>query len=108
MRKAPRKNWDGITTEILDADKPVTSDQDPNAGGDAAVEAHVDAARAYAKRLAADKDSAPHGHVFVNGVHFALDDDILRSVQLAGAQMVQHVQEAVRALPLSFRVMLTR
>ena len=36
MRK-PRKNWDGITSEILSKDTAVTSDQDPNAGGDAAV-----------------------------------------------------------------------
>ena len=36
MRK-PRKNWDGITSEILSKDTTVTSDQDPNAGGDAAV-----------------------------------------------------------------------
>ena len=36
VRKA-HKNWDGITTEILKDDKTVTSDQDPNAGGDAAV-----------------------------------------------------------------------
>ncbi|PIL31915.1 hypothetical protein GSI_06619 [Ganoderma sinense ZZ0214-1] len=32
-----RKNWDGITTEILGQDKLLTGDQDPNAGGDAAV-----------------------------------------------------------------------
>ncbi|KAI1797927.1 SGS-domain-containing protein [Ganoderma leucocontextum] len=32
-----QKNWDGITTEILGHDKPLTSDQDPNAGGDASV-----------------------------------------------------------------------
>ncbi|RPD82506.1 SGS-domain-containing protein [Lentinus tigrinus ALCF2SS1-7] len=31
------KNWDGITKEILNQEKGVTSDQDPNAGGDAAV-----------------------------------------------------------------------
>ena len=36
MRKQ-RKNWDGITSEILSQEKGVTSDQDPNAGGDAAV-----------------------------------------------------------------------
>ncbi|GJE86153.1 SGT1-like protein [Phanerochaete sordida] len=32
-----RKNWDGITKAILESDKPVTSDDDPNAGGDATV-----------------------------------------------------------------------
>ncbi|RPD62893.1 SGS-domain-containing protein [Lentinus tigrinus ALCF2SS1-6] len=31
------KNWDGITKEILNQEKGITSDQDPNAGGDAAV-----------------------------------------------------------------------
>lgn len=35
--RKPRKNWDGITSEILASDKPVAPDQDPNAGGDAAV-----------------------------------------------------------------------
>lgn len=35
-RKA-HKNWDGITSEILSAEKPITPDQDPNAGGDATV-----------------------------------------------------------------------
>ncbi|KAI0651903.1 SGS-domain-containing protein [Trametes meyenii] len=35
--RKPRKNWDGITSEILGSDKPVSPDQDPNAGGDAAV-----------------------------------------------------------------------
>ncbi|KAI0361566.1 SGS-domain-containing protein [Trametes cingulata] len=35
--RKPRKNWDGITSEILSSDKPVSPDQDPNAGGDAAV-----------------------------------------------------------------------
>ncbi|KAF9651868.1 SGS-domain-containing protein [Thelephora ganbajun] len=31
------KNWDGITNKILADDKPVTTSEDPNAGGDAAV-----------------------------------------------------------------------
>jgi suppressor of G2 allele of SKP1 len=31
------KNWDGITTRILEDDKPRTTNEDPNAGGDAAV-----------------------------------------------------------------------
>ncbi|KAI0639451.1 SGS-domain-containing protein [Trametes polyzona] len=35
--RKPRKNWDGITSEILASDKTVSPDQDPNAGGDAAV-----------------------------------------------------------------------
>ncbi|KAI0669849.1 SGS-domain-containing protein [Trametes maxima] len=35
--RKPRKNWDGITSEILGSDKSVSPDQDPNAGGDAAV-----------------------------------------------------------------------
>ncbi|KAI0756943.1 SGS-domain-containing protein [Daedaleopsis nitida] len=35
--RKPGKNWDGITTEILSAEKNVSPDQDPNAGGDAAV-----------------------------------------------------------------------
>ncbi|OCH96127.1 SGS-domain-containing protein [Obba rivulosa] len=37
---APRKshkNWDGITNEILGSDKSPSSSDDPNAGGDAAV-----------------------------------------------------------------------
>ncbi|EKM61077.1 uncharacterized protein PHACADRAFT_247442 [Phanerochaete carnosa HHB-10118-sp] len=32
-----RKNWDGITNTILEKDKPLTSDEDPNVGGDATV-----------------------------------------------------------------------
>ncbi|KAH7916451.1 SGS-domain-containing protein [Hygrophoropsis aurantiaca] len=32
-----KKNWDGITTEILSSDKEITSDQDPNVGGDSTV-----------------------------------------------------------------------
>ncbi|GJE88514.1 Thioredoxin-like domain-containing protein [Phanerochaete sordida] len=64
-------------------------------GEDEAIKAHIAAARKYASRLATDQASAPHGHVFVNGKHFELDDDILRSVQMAGAQMFQHIQEAV-------------
>jgi suppressor of G2 allele of SKP1 len=31
------KNWDGITNKILSDDKPVSTTDDPNAGGDAAV-----------------------------------------------------------------------
>ena len=31
------KNWDGITDKILSAEKPVTSDEDPNVGGDSTV-----------------------------------------------------------------------
>ncbi|TBU35303.1 SGS-domain-containing protein [Dichomitus squalens] len=44
-----RKNWDGITSEILSQEKEVTSDQDPNAGGDAAV-------NEFFKKLYADAD----------------------------------------------------
>ncbi|TFK93476.1 SGS-domain-containing protein [Polyporus arcularius HHB13444] len=32
-----QKNWDRLTTEILSKEKEVSPDQDPNAGGDAAV-----------------------------------------------------------------------
>ncbi|KIY52703.1 SGS-domain-containing protein [Fistulina hepatica ATCC 64428] len=32
-----RKNWEGITTDILSQDKERTTDEDPNAGGDAAL-----------------------------------------------------------------------
>ncbi|KZT30561.1 SGS-domain-containing protein [Neolentinus lepideus HHB14362 ss-1] len=35
--RKPHKNWEGITTEILASDPEVTSDKDPNAGGDNAV-----------------------------------------------------------------------
>src|ERR1700761_1023187 len=33
----PRKNWDGITNEILKQQKDKTTEEDPNAGGDGAV-----------------------------------------------------------------------
>ncbi|KAJ3558823.1 hypothetical protein NM688_g701 [Phlebia brevispora] len=36
-KRAQRKNWDGITQKILEEDKSLTSDQDPNVGGDATV-----------------------------------------------------------------------
>lgn len=36
-RRIARKNWDGITSEILESEKPMTSDKDPNVGGDATV-----------------------------------------------------------------------
>jgi len=32
-----QKNWEGITKNILEAEKPLTTDQDPNVGGDATV-----------------------------------------------------------------------
>ncbi|KAI0076078.1 SGS-domain-containing protein [Panus rudis PR-1116 ss-1] len=35
--KKPRKNWDGITEEILKADKPPSSTEDPNVAGDSTV-----------------------------------------------------------------------
>jgi suppressor of G2 allele of SKP1 len=31
------KNWDGITETILSSEKPLTSNEDPNAGGDSTV-----------------------------------------------------------------------
>ena len=36
-RPAPRKNWDNVTETILKSEKDKTSDEDPNAGGDSAV-----------------------------------------------------------------------
>jgi suppressor of G2 allele of SKP1 len=36
-KSKPRKNWDGITTSILASEKEKTSDEDPNVGGDTAV-----------------------------------------------------------------------
>ncbi|KZW02003.1 SGS-domain-containing protein [Exidia glandulosa HHB12029] len=35
--KKPRKNWDGITTNLLSSEKEKTTNEDPNAGGDAAL-----------------------------------------------------------------------
>jgi len=35
--RKPHKNWDGITTDILNSEKEKTSQEDPNAGGDNAV-----------------------------------------------------------------------
>lgn len=35
--RKPHKNWDGITTEILSKEKEKTTTEDPNAGGDAAL-----------------------------------------------------------------------
>jgi suppressor of G2 allele of SKP1 len=36
-KKQPRKNWDGITTKILEGEKDKSTEEDPNTGGDAAV-----------------------------------------------------------------------
>lgn len=33
----PRKNWDKVTTTILSGEKEITTSEDPNAGGDGAV-----------------------------------------------------------------------
>lgn len=35
--KKPKKNWDGITEEILKSEQAPTVDEDPNVGGDATV-----------------------------------------------------------------------
>jgi suppressor of G2 allele of SKP1 len=35
--RTKHKNWEGITTDILSAEKEKTTDQDPNVGGDAAL-----------------------------------------------------------------------
>jgi suppressor of G2 allele of SKP1 len=35
--KKPRKNWEGITTDILSKEKEKTTDEDANVGGDASV-----------------------------------------------------------------------
>lgn len=35
--RKPAKNWEGITTNILNTDKEKTIDQDPNVGGDASL-----------------------------------------------------------------------
>ncbi|KAF8642392.1 hypothetical protein AX16_009660 [Volvariella volvacea WC 439] len=35
--RAKRKNWDGITTDILSKEKDKTTEEDPNVGGDAAL-----------------------------------------------------------------------
>lgn len=35
--KKQHKNWDGITTGILSSEKEVTTDQDPNVGGDSTL-----------------------------------------------------------------------
>ncbi|EKM57416.1 glycosyltransferase family 24 protein [Phanerochaete carnosa HHB-10118-sp] len=66
-------------------------------GEDEEMEHKVAAARAYAARLAADLTSAPRGHVFMNGKHFDLDDDIMRNMQFMGTQMFQHLQEQLLA-----------
>ena len=36
-RKPPRKNWDGITTNILGSEKEKTTEEDPNVGGDSTL-----------------------------------------------------------------------
>jgi suppressor of G2 allele of SKP1 len=36
-RTKSTKNWDGITTKILESDKEKTTDEDPNVGGDSTL-----------------------------------------------------------------------
>ncbi|KAG6890424.1 hypothetical protein C0995_008778 [Termitomyces sp. Mi166 len=36
-RVHPRKNWDGITTEILSSEKEKSTEEDPNVGGDSTL-----------------------------------------------------------------------
>jgi len=36
-KRKPQKNWEGITTNILTAEKEKTTDQDPNVGGDSTL-----------------------------------------------------------------------
>lgn len=33
----PKKNWEGITTQILSSEKEKTTDEDPNVGGDSTL-----------------------------------------------------------------------
>ena len=62
------------------------------------VETQLAAAAHYAERLSADAASEPIGHVFFNGKHLPLDDDLMRNVQVGAAQAVQHFQEQVRLI----------
>jgi len=36
-KKGQQKNWEGITTKILDSDKEKTTEEDPNVGGDSTL-----------------------------------------------------------------------
>ncbi|KAI0090064.1 glycosyltransferase family 24 protein [Irpex rosettiformis] len=51
--------------------------------------------RQYAKRLSTDLESSIQGHAFVNGKHFELNDEFLRSMQVEASQQLQHLQEKV-------------
>ncbi|KAI8974783.1 glycosyltransferase family 24 protein [Trametes punicea] len=55
----------------------------------------LDGPRAYARRLDTRLESALHGHVFVNGRHFDLDDDFLRFLQMEFNEQFQHLQMKV-------------
>ena len=68
------------------------------------IEAMLDNARRYARRLSADSASAPNGHVFVNGRHLELDDGVLGNIQMVGTQMAQYLQEQVCWLLVAFCV----
>ncbi|TFY57738.1 hypothetical protein EVJ58_g6843 [Rhodofomes roseus] len=53
----------------------------------------IQKARAYATRLGATVSSAPHGHAFVNGKHFELDDQFLQFMQVELREEMRYVQE---------------
>ncbi|OSX61274.1 glycosyltransferase family 24 protein [Postia placenta MAD-698-R-SB12] len=56
---------------------------------------NTDKARAYAQRLGVTLSSAPHGHVFVNGKHFDLDDAFLRAMQIEFGGQMAFLQEKI-------------
>jgi len=48
-RPKPKKNWEGITTDILSSEKEKTTDEDPNVGGEAVL-------NGFFQKLFADAD----------------------------------------------------
>jgi suppressor of G2 allele of SKP1 len=48
-QRKPKKNWEGITTDILSKDKEKTTQEDPNAGGDTVL-------NSFFQKLYADAD----------------------------------------------------
>ncbi|KAH9924083.1 glycosyltransferase family 24 protein [Fomitopsis serialis] len=54
---------------------------------------NVEKARAYAARLGATSEAAPHGHAFVNGKHFDLDDHFLQLMQVELREEMEYIQE---------------
>jgi UDP-glucose:glycoprotein glucosyltransferase len=64
------------------------------------ADSYLGAAMTWAERLSTSLGTASQGHVFVNGKHFDMDDDLLKNMQMEAQSQLLQLQESVRALPV--------